>query len=292
MHILLTGVSGRIGPHVLTHLLSQGHTVTAIDKIPMTDSVVSNLPTSSNYNFYQIDLTQVRPLQTLLDEIDTLDGVVHLSGIPGPYDHDAREVHNNNVVGTYNVLYTVLSKGVKRVVQASSVNATGGVFTALERLKFPKLPYTEDSPCTPEDPYSLSKQISEIQASALTRLFPGSRISSLRLHMACTSYDTAKSLSIPTGLWGWVSYSSIARACLAAITEGEWEGHEVFNIVSPEICHEVGEQGGGQSIGSLDLMKIHWKDVEVDEDWWLDNPRKGFWDCSKAKRMLRWNHDE
>lgn len=65
-----------------------------------------------------------------------------------------RTVHNVNVVGSYNVLRTSADNGIKRIVQASSVNATGLVFTHESRRKFEEFPLTELSPRVPEDAYS------------------------------------------------------------------------------------------------------------------------------------------
>ena len=134
------------------------------------------------------------------------------------------------------------------------------------------------------------------------------------------SYDTAAPHANPADLWGWVSYAAVARAFLAALTEGDWTGHEVFNICAPEICHEAESSGvdrnllehapqdtpstlknpsrvhprphvGGRT-GSLALLGEHWPGTEVDKQWWSSNPRRGFWDTSKAEKMLSWKHDD
>ena len=45
MHILLTGVSGRLGSHTLKYLLLRGHTITALDIAPLPPHVLASLST-------------------------------------------------------------------------------------------------------------------------------------------------------------------------------------------------------------------------------------------------------
>lgn len=52
---------------------------------------------------------------------------------------------------------TAADNGIRRIVQASSVNATGLIFTHESRRKFDEIPLTEDSARVPEDAYSESQ---------------------------------------------------------------------------------------------------------------------------------------
>jgi hypothetical protein len=57
---------------------------------------------------------------------------------------DWRWVHNNNTASSYNVLYTAgIKYGIKRISQASSVNATGLSFTRPGMQEFDEFPITE-----------------------------------------------------------------------------------------------------------------------------------------------------
>lgn len=73
----------------------------------------------------------------------------------------SRTVHNVNVTASYNVMRTAADQGIRRIVQASSVNATGLLYSHDSRRKFEELPLTEQSPAHPEDPYSTSKAMLE-----------------------------------------------------------------------------------------------------------------------------------
>ena len=71
-------------------------------------------------------------------------GLIHLAAIPDPMHHDWRIVHNNNVTSSYNVLYTAaIKRGIKRISQASSINATGMSYTREGKQVVDELPITE-----------------------------------------------------------------------------------------------------------------------------------------------------
>ena len=78
-------------------------------------------------------------------------------------------VHNNNVVSSYNALRAAATAGVRRVCQASSVNAIGGRFSRWPP-RYDYFPVDEQHPTYAEDPYSLSKWICEQQADAIAAL--------------------------------------------------------------------------------------------------------------------------
>lgn len=70
---------------------------------------------------------------------------------------DARTVQAVNAVGAYNVLFTAARLGIRRIVQASSVNAPGlgyGADKARARgRRWERLPLTEEAVAEPDDAY-------------------------------------------------------------------------------------------------------------------------------------------
>ena len=162
MHFLVTGASGLVGGRTVDYILAQGgHTVLATDVRPRPDDA-QPLPAGSQ--FFQADLTSIKEVDALYDSTERpIDGVIHMGAIPNPIDIDARVCHNVNVTAGYNMMYTAASRGVKRIVQASSVNATGLSYSDSERraknfrdMDF-GLPLKEDeTPFLPEDAYSKS----------------------------------------------------------------------------------------------------------------------------------------
>ncbi|KAK8869628.1 hypothetical protein IAR55_000195 [Kwoniella newhampshirensis] len=309
MHILLTGASGNVGRYVLRYLLSQGHVVLATDIVPLPTDVLSSLTESfphlsSCFRYQTADLCSIPAVQDLFESASSpIQGVIHLGAIPHPLNQDARVVHNNNVTSSYNVLYTAAKMGIKKIAQASSVNATGLSFTTQGRQTYDELPMSEEKETyKAEDPYGLSKEICECQARSLVRLFPETRIASLRFHWVGPSLEAATSRAAQNELWSWVSYDAASRACSLSLTSEGWDGAEAFNIVADDIVWEGGltkEPRGrvpeeGNNVGTLELVDnvLKGRYGTVREGWWVEGrERRGVWDCTKAERLLGWKHD-
>jgi nucleoside-diphosphate-sugar epimerase len=152
MHILVTGAAGLIGSHSMRSLLEQGHTVTATDIAPLPQALLDSL---SQYPLEQItaDLTSIPAVDAIFDAADPpFDAVVHVGGVRSPVGMDPRLVHNINVTATYNVLYTAVSRGVRRLVQASSCNALGLSWTKPEHWHLDYVPVDEKHPKRPVSP--------------------------------------------------------------------------------------------------------------------------------------------
>jgi nucleoside-diphosphate-sugar epimerase len=152
MHVLVTGAAGLIGSHSMRSLLEQGHTVTATDIAPLPETLLDSL---SQYPLEQItaDLTSIPAVDAIFDGANPpFDAVVHVGGVRSPVGMDPRLVHNINVTATYNVLYTAVSRGVRRLVQASSCNALGLSWTKPEHWHLDYVPVDEKHPKRPVSP--------------------------------------------------------------------------------------------------------------------------------------------
>ena len=145
MRIAITGGSGRIGRAVVELALSQGHEVVSIDRALPPDDMVE-----TGVTFVQADMMQYADVEPALHGCDAL---VHLAAIPSPLRHPEHEVHNNNVVGSYNAMRAAAEHGIARVCQASSINAIGGYYS--RRPRYDYFPVDEEHPTYNEDPYSL-----------------------------------------------------------------------------------------------------------------------------------------
>ena len=275
MRIAITGASGRIGRAVTELALSQGHDVVSIDRAPPPKETAPPAVT-----FVQADMAHYSDVEQAVRGCDAL---VHLAAIPGPWRHPDDEVHNNNVVSSYNALSAAARLGIARVCQASSINAVGAAYSRWPRFDY--FPLDEQHPTYNEDPYSLSKWICEQQADSLARRYETMTIASLRFHgvvperaMVARRDHDARDM-VTKHLWGYTRSDATARACLLSLTAG-FPGHEAFFIVAPDTMMET---------PSLELARRFFPDVPVRGDL---SGNWGFFDCSKAERMLGWRHDE
>src|SRR4026209_1575568 len=171
MKIAVTGGNGRIGASIVEMALAQGYEVVSIDQSPAPRI---NRP---DYSFVQANLTD---FEEFMQAIRGCDALIHMAAIPAPGHHPDHEVHNNNVVASYNALRAAVEGGINRVCQASSVNATGLAYSRWPHFDY--FPLDEQHPTYNEDPYSLSKWICEEQASSLARRYEQMIISSMRFH--------------------------------------------------------------------------------------------------------------
>jgi hypothetical protein len=84
-------------------------------------------------------------------------------------------------------------------------------------------------------------------------------------------------------LWGYVQEDSSAEAFLLAVEESDkWAGHEAFFITSPEIASDI---------DSKELRDKYYQDVPI-RDGHSVSGKQGFFNCSKAKRLLGWVHTD
>jgi hypothetical protein len=119
------------------------------------------------------------------------------------------------------------------------------------------------------------------------------------------SYDTAWPDARWQDFWCWNSMEDCATSSMLALTTEGWDGHEVFYIIADEICWEgtldqrkkrpteAGVLPNEEKMASLDLLKTAWEGryQSVREEFWAENPRRSFFDCSKAETVLGWRHN-
>jgi UDP-glucose 4-epimerase len=276
MRIAVTGGSGQIGRAVVALALAEGHQVVSVDVAPPPPPVsVSVDGVGSEPTFVRADVTQYAELESALRDCDAL---VHLAAIRSPIGRPDHEVHNTNVVASYNALSAAAHAGIERVCQASSINATGAAFSRQPRYDY--FPLDESHPTYTEDPYSLSKWICEQQADSFARRYEKMAIASLRFHLVAPARPPANDANpvFVKHLWGYTLLDAAARACLQSL-EATPVGHNSYYIVAPDTVMET---------PSRELHERYYPSVPLRTD--LDGNR-GFYDCSRAERLLGWRHD-
>ena len=274
MKIAITGGTGRVGSAIVDMALAHGHDIVSIDQRPSAN------PAQPNSTFIQADLTDY---EAFVGAIRGCDALIHMAAIASPGHHPDHQVHNNNVVTSYNALRAAVEVGITRVCQASSVNATGLAYSRWPHFDY--FPLDEQHPTYNEDPYSLSKWICEEQGNSFARRYEKMVIASLRFHGVVKERShMAQALSrghndaMTKNLWAYTLSEAAARSCLLSLT-ADFTGHEVFYIVAPDTILDT---------PSLELRQQFFPDVPVRGDL---SGNKSFFDSSKAERMLGWKHD-
>ena len=295
MKIAVTGSNGRIGRVLVTLLRRAGHQVLGID----INDKPAPPPSSSNSNwtpppwfwsmegrteppndFWQSDL---RDDEALLEKLKGCDGIVHLAAIVSPNvtTMSHAKVYENNTVTSYNILQTAALLEIPRVVQASSINAIGGVYSRQPRYDY--FPVDEQHPTYSEDPYSLSKWVMEEQGNSITRRYENLSVCSMRFHGMWPT-KPGYEIRIPgppklsKDLWAYTNIMSGAQACVLALN-APVTGHEAFFIVAPENVTDL---------PSAELAATYFPDVPITGDL---SGRTSFYNCAKAERLLGWTHE-
>lgn len=123
--------------------------------------------------------------------------------------------------------------------------------------------------------------ICELQANTIINRYPNMRIASLRPTWIIPSKSYAKKVDPErrkNDLWGWVQAEATADAFLKAIISEGWSGHEAFFITAPNTTEDE---------DPATLHAKYWSDVPIRPGKDLS---RGFFDCSKAERLLGWVH--
>ncbi len=149
MRVLITGGAGLVGAPISERFVSLGWDVRVIGIDP--DCSIPGL------SYAQCDILDVPALSS---HVEGCDAIVHLAAIPSTRTHPNETLFDINVAGAYNVFEAASRAGIKRVVQASSINAIGGFWGNDDRV-YAYFPLDEDLPLHTTDAYSLSKQLVE-----------------------------------------------------------------------------------------------------------------------------------
>lgn len=275
MKIAVTGGNGDLGSNLIPHLLEEGHEVISIDRsIPPMQ-----MPRPGK--FAERFVADVTDFGQVIAVLSGCDAVIHLAAHRSPRTDPAPVVYGENTIGSYNILYAAATLGIKRVCLASSINAIGGAFSRSPRYDY--FPLDEKHPTYTEDPYSLSKWVLEQQADSFARRYEWMTIASLRFHWLTESRARIVELTPVVGdvvvnhLWAYTLLSDASRACLLSLTAG-FSGHEAFYIVGPDA---VANKPSNQ------LAAEHYPNATLRTEM---AGNSGFFDCSKAERLLGWRH--
>ncbi len=153
---VVTGVAGFIGSHIAHTLLNQGATVVGLDNFasgfkPTIDFLKNASSSPDQFTFIEGD---IRDLETCQRVVSGADYVLHqaaLGSVPRSMTEPAL-YHDNNITGTFNMLFAARDAKVKRFVFASSSSVYGDTLV---------LPKVETMIGTPKSPYALTKWVGE-----------------------------------------------------------------------------------------------------------------------------------
>jgi len=146
MQIFITGIAGFLGSNLADFYIKKGFSVSGCDNLVGGD--LDNV--SSKVNFVKADCENLSKMKELTKNIDV---VIHAAA----YAHEGLSVVSPNIISSNivnastAVFSAAIQNRVKRIVFCSSIARYGEV----------KIPYKENGPTNPSDPYGISKLAAE-----------------------------------------------------------------------------------------------------------------------------------
>ena len=158
MNILLTGGMGYIGSHTVALLANAGHQVHIYDNLCNSNAgTLDRIQkiTAQVIGFTEGDVRDTEKLTKVLRD-EKIEAVIHLAGLKavGESSQKPVEYYANNVQGSISLIQAMQAVGINTLVFSSSATVYGDPVY---------LPYDEDHPTSPTNPYGRNKlQVEEI----------------------------------------------------------------------------------------------------------------------------------
>ena len=222
MRVLVTGVTGRLGPYVVAELERAGHEPVLFARREPPGEM-------GHLRWAQGDITVFEDCLKAME--GGIEAVQHLAAQPWPTDHPGQRkmaeergvpfdaTMRSNVMGTYYLLQAALQKEVGIFVMTGSNCALGHGYRISDRpFPFDYLPVDEDHPSDVEDSYSYSKLAGEDLLRSYSNAY-GMRTYAVRAAGICNE-ERRRNMAAnakPAGgwtewLWGWVGSEDVASA--------------------------------------------------------------------------------
>lgn len=161
MNVLVTGGAGFIGSNFIRYFLKKYPDSRVINYDLLTYagnlSSIKDIEPLSNYTFIQGDIRDAKKIQAVMQDYK-IDSIVHFAAeshvdrsIQGPM-----EFYTTNIVGTAVLLEAAKAFGIQRFLHIS----TDEVYGSLGEIGH----FTEETPISPNSPYSASKASSDLIA--------------------------------------------------------------------------------------------------------------------------------
>ena len=162
MRVVVTGGAGKLGQWVVRDLLDDAdgrprHEVTVLDRVP------GPAPAGGRWL-----VGDVEDLGQVVGALSGAEAVIHLAAVPRPGLTTDDVLFRTNVLGAFNVHEAAWRLGIRRVVSAGSQAILGWDYRVRDFAPT-YLPVDEDHPVSPQDPYGLSKEVTEAIARSYAR---------------------------------------------------------------------------------------------------------------------------
>ena len=310
MRVLVTGGAGYIGSHTCVELLKAGHEVFVVDNLCNGhEAAIERVRdiTNCDLQFVNADIRDPNALNKIFGTFKP-EAVIHFAGLKavGESVVDPLKYYDVNVVGSISLLSAMSKAGCDNIVFSSSATVYG---------EPQYLPYDEEHPTNPVNPYGRTKlmieniirdwtKVDSIRNGTILRYFnpvgahesgqigeepigvPNNLMPYIaqvadgrreHLNIFGNDYETADG----TGARDYIHVVDLALAHIGALNQSKLDKFEILNI------------GGGKSTTVVELIRS-FEDTSGVTIKFKYLPRRdgdlaAFWaDTSKANETMRW----
>ena len=251
MAILVTGGTGYIGSHTTVELLSIGADVIIVDNLSNSKALVVDRIeqiTGKRPLFYVCDLLDKTSLDCVFEKHPEIDSVIHFAGLKAVGESCSKPLlyYHNNITGTLNLLDSMISHGVNRIVFSSSATVYGSPKT---------VPIKEDFPTSTTNPYGETKLMIERILKDTCAAHPEFSACVLRYFNPIGAHESGligeDPKGIPNNLLPYITKVAIGKLDCLSIFGNDYDTHDGTGV--RDYIHVV------------DLSLAHLKAVEYTE---------------------------
>ena len=251
MAILVTGGTGYIGSHTVVELLSVGAEVIIVDNLSNSKALVVDRIekiTGKRPEFIKCDLLDKDMLDKIFDTHPEIDSVIHFAGLKAVGESCKLPLlyYHNNITGTLNLLDSMISHKVNRIVFSSSATVYGSPKT---------VPIREDFPTSTTNPYGETKLMIERILKDTCAANPEFSACVLRYFNPIGAHESAligeDPKGIPNNLLPYITKVAIGKLDCLSVFGNDYDTHDGTGV--RDYIHVV------------DLALAHLKAVEYTE---------------------------
>lgn len=194
MTLLITGGLGYIGSHLAIDALNSGYDIFIIDDLSNSSiEVLKRIEHIANrkVGFKQCSINDLGSLKSLFLE-HNFSAILHLAGLKSVAESVKSPLlyYQVNVIGTLNLLECVKAHEINRFIFSSSATVYGPPSF---------LPYSEDHPLRPTNPYGNSKLMSEKLLEDYAKATPRFECAALRYFNPIGAHSSGLLADAPKG---------------------------------------------------------------------------------------------
>ncbi|MEX6701632.1 dTDP-glucose 4,6-dehydratase [Peribacillus frigoritolerans] len=167
MNLLVTGGAGFIGLNFVHYLLkNSSYNITVIDSLTYAShpNEIRTLTSDSRLRFIKGSIVNEEDMEAVMDQ--NYEAIIHFAA----ESHVDNSIQNadkfiqTNIVGTYQLLQLLIKGQAKKMIHISTDEVYG-------TLSPTQQPFTEESPLSPNNPYSATKASSDLLVRSYNETF-------------------------------------------------------------------------------------------------------------------------